>query len=62
MRQLEGQSVRALRVPLFPTCLNNPNCFAVLSASCCSETSPARVRGLLISLKEAFIVGGILAG
>lgn len=26
------------------------------------ETSPARVRGLLISLKEAFIVGGILAG
>ena len=27
-----------------------------------AETSPARVRGLLISLKEAFIVGGILAG
>jgi len=27
-----------------------------------AETSPARVRGLLISLKEAFIVGGILSG
>jgi sugar porter (SP) family MFS transporter len=27
-----------------------------------AETSPARVRGLLISLKEAFIVGGILVG
>ena len=27
-----------------------------------AETSPPRVRGLLISLKEAFIVGGILAG
>jgi hypothetical protein len=27
-----------------------------------AETSPAQVRGLLISLKEAFIVGGILAG
>ncbi|KAI3424105.1 hypothetical protein D9Q98_009466 [Chlorella vulgaris] len=27
-----------------------------------AETSPAKVRGLLISLKEAFIVGGILAG
>lgn len=27
-----------------------------------AETSPAKVRGLLISLKEAFVVGGILAG
>lgn len=27
-----------------------------------AETSPSRVRGFLISLKEAFIVGGILAG
>eukprot|EP00890_Picochlorum_soloecismus_P002939 jgi/Picsp_1/3646/NSC_06483-R1_d-xylose-proton symporter-like 2 len=27
-----------------------------------AETSPARIRGLLISLKEAFIVGGILLG
>ncbi len=37
-----------------------------LAPPCCSpllsETSPANVRGLLISLKEAFIVGGILAG
>jgi sugar porter (SP) family MFS transporter len=27
-----------------------------------AETAPSKVRGLLISLKEAFIVGGILAG
>jgi sugar porter (SP) family MFS transporter len=27
-----------------------------------AETSPAKIRGLLISLKEAFIVGGILLG
>lgn len=27
-----------------------------------AETAPAKLRGLLISLKEAFIVGGILLG
>ena len=27
-----------------------------------AETAPASVRGLLISLKEGFIVGGILLG
>ena len=35
---------------------------APLPPAAAAETSPARVRGLLISLKEAFIVGGILAG
>jgi hypothetical protein len=35
-----------------------PSCVSAHGA----ETSPARVRGLLISLKEAFVVGGILGG
>lgn len=39
-----------------------PTVRLVCRAAAAAETSPPRVRGLLISLKEAFIVGGILAG
>lgn len=44
-------------------CQPRPSAAArLLPPPAAAETSPPRVRGLLISLKEAFIVGGILAG
>ena len=49
--------------PLAAPCCTPPTVCACAVLRCVlAETSPARVRGLLISLKEAFIVGGILLG
>lgn len=42
--------------------LYNDPCVYTAAPAYIAETAPPSVRGLLISLKEAFIVGGILLG